>query len=729
MLDLDENLCIPYEPGLALRVRFIARDVVKLIQLFMYKTSFCWLALVFGLWLEASKDAQAHGYTDSLRVHLPTAQGDAYIDLCNELGWKYRIQRPDSSLYFIGLVRDSAQVRQTPYGLSKALSIGGLAYYYQGKYVEAFDWHTQALGVAVQSQDTLQEAHAYNNLGRIFITQGDWSRAYAYFLRARTLFEKIDDQSGLAYVYRSLSQVYEGQHEYAAALHANEEALRIRQQLQDVSGQISTLQQTADIARQMGDYDKAQRLYEQTRDLSALAEDSVRLASTFLGLAEVWLAKQDLAQAEHFAQRTHQLADQMNNPRLEASIHLLLARIALRQQRLGEGRRWLEEVSAFAEPAQDLYLQREAAFLYHEWALLRGDIALALRCYQRYVRHKDQLNDAEETKLMARAEMRLALDRKEREIADLQTQENRRCQELARERTVNGLQTATLMLSGLLIVLGWYGYRRQRQSHQAISLQHQQIETQHRQIQDQNQVLQQRNAQLSTLNQEKDHLMSVVVHDLNAPLNHIRGFSQLITYTGHLNEEQRSYLDRIEQTAQAGSRLIGDLLRVSAVGDKKPVLQPVSLHTFVEEKYRDHLPAAQAKRIDLVLELPQAPFTFETDPQYLSGILDNLLSNAIKFSEPGRRVWLRAYRSEQQWTISVRDEGPGFSKEDKDRLYRKFEKLSARPTGGESSNGLGLAIVRMLVEQLGGQISLRSEVGTGAEFEVAFPALYPLVMT
>ncbi len=676
------------------------------------------------------KGAQASTATDSLRRYLSAAQGSAYIDLCNELGWKYRIQRPDSSLYFVTLARDSAQAQPTRHGLPKALNIGGLAHHYQGKYAEAFDWHAQALRVALATKDTLQEAHAYNNLGRIFVTQGDWSRAYAHFLKARTLFEHLDDSAGQAYVYRSLSQVYQGQHEYAAALQANQKALRIRKQLQDVSGQISTLQEMAGIAREMGDYQKAQQLYEQTHDLSTLAQDSGRLADTFLGLAEIGFAQQDLARAEQFAQRTYQLASLMNNPRLIAYIHLLLARIALQKQELDQARRWLETTSAFAEPAQDLYLQREVAFLFHEWALLGGDTALALRCYQRYVRHKDQLDDAAEAKQLAQAEARLVLDRKEREIADLRTQENRQLRELARERTINGLQTATLLLSGLLIALGWHGYRRQKKDYQTTYLQSQRIEVQHQQIQAQNQQLQAQNMQLLNLNREKDHLTSMVVHDLNAPFNHIRGFSQLIAYTGVLNEEQRTYLQRIEQTAQAGRRLVGDLLHIHAISDKKPVLQSVSLRAVVEEKYHDHLAAARDKQIDLVLQLPDEPCTFETDPQYLSGILDNLLSNAIKFSEPGHRVWLRTYaRFDQQWAISVRDEGPGFTEQDKARLYRKFETLSARPTGGESSNGLGLVITKMMVEQLGGQICLHSESRVGSEFVVTFPAWQPAVTT
>ena len=106
-------------------------------------------------------------------------------------------------------------------------------------------------------------------------------------------------------------------------------------------------------------------------------------------------------------------------------------------------------------------------------------------------------------------------------------------------------------------------------------------------------------------------------------------------------------------------------------------------------------------------------------------VLDNLISNAVKFSPPGRDVRVSLTHEDESLRIAVADEGPGLTDEDKGKLFGKLERLSAKPTGGESSTGLGLYIVKTLVELHGGQVEVESEYGTGTTFTVAVPADVP----
>jgi signal transduction histidine kinase len=99
-------------------------------------------------------------------------------------------------------------------------------------------------------------------------------------------------------------------------------------------------------------------------------------------------------------------------------------------------------------------------------------------------------------------------------------------------------------------------------------------------------------------------------------------------------------------------------------------------------------------------------------------VLDNLISNAIKYSPPGREVFVRVSRSTASARIEVQDQGPGLTAEDQRKLFGKFARLSARPTGNESSTGLGLAITKRLVDAMGGRIWCESSPGQGATFFV-----------
>jgi len=102
-------------------------------------------------------------------------------------------------------------------------------------------------------------------------------------------------------------------------------------------------------------------------------------------------------------------------------------------------------------------------------------------------------------------------------------------------------------------------------------------------------------------------------------------------------------------------------------------------------------------------------------------VFDNLLSNALKFSPPGKAIYVSVRPAGGKIECKVRDEGPGFSDADKARMFRRYGRLSARPTGGEPSTGLGLSIVRKLVQLMNGDLSCDSVQGQGAAFVVRLP--------
>ena len=115
--------------------------------------------------------------------------------------------------------------------------------------------------------------------------------------------------------------------------------------------------------------------------------------------------------------------------------------------------------------------------------------------------------------------------------------------------------------------------------------------------------------------------------------------------------------------------------------------------------------------------MPEFPF----DANRMGQVIDNLLGNAIKFSPPEKDIHVRLAAKGEMARFSVTDEGPGISREERGRLFEHFQKLSPRPTGGENSSGLGLAIARRIVEEHHGNIEVESEPGSGSTFIVEIP--------
>ncbi|MCS7018981.1 MAG: ATP-binding protein [Cytophagales bacterium] len=234
-----------------------------------------------------------------------------------------------------------------------------------------------------------------------------------------------------------------------------------------------------------------------------------------------------------------------------------------------------------------------------------------------------------------------------------------------------------------------------------------------------------KNMRLEELNNEKNSLMDIVAHDLKSPLSKVVNIAQLLPVVGELNEEQRNYVNIIRKSALEGTRFIEDLLNINAIEQGQLLAitpEKISLPVFLPELLRNFRNQADAKSIRLHFQNKADDAVISTDREYLKRIMENLISNAIKFSPSGGNVYVKVKDADMHLHISVQDEGPGISQEDQKYMFKKFQRLSARPTGREGSTGLGLAIVKLLTERLGGQIVVNStESSKGAEFIVMLP--------
>jgi signal transduction histidine kinase len=131
-------------------------------------------------------------------------------------------------------------------------------------------------------------------------------------------------------------------------------------------------------------------------------------------------------------------------------------------------------------------------------------------------------------------------------------------------------------------------------------------------------------------------------------------------------------------------------------------------------------PHATAKQQTIHLQTEPTPATAILDPGVILQILENLVSNAVKYSPPGKEIFVRLKKLPNGVRVEVQDQGPGLSSEDQKKLFGKFARLSAKPTGGEHSTGLGLSIVKKMVEAMNGKVWCESEFGQGATFIVEF---------
>lgn len=235
--------------------------------------------------------------------------------------------------------------------------------------------------------------------------------------------------------------------------------------------------------------------------------------------------------------------------------------------------------------------------------------------------------------------------------------------------------------------------------------------------------LEESNRQLEDLNQEKLQLIGLVSHDLKGPFNRIFALVQLMNMSKeNLTEEQKEYLGKIQQISVDGLGMVRNLLDSRKLDESGIQLRPTSLDFahVVTSLVKHYQTLAEKKKIEIELKI-SGDTTIRADKNYLSRMVENLLSNAVKFSPENKKIDCALNRKSDTVEFSVKDEGPGISKEDQRKLFSRFQSLSAKPTAGESSTGLGLYITKSIAEKMRAEIVCESELGKGAKFSLCMP--------
>ena len=240
----------------------------------------------------------------------------------------------------------------------------------------------------------------------------------------------------------------------------------------------------------------------------------------------------------------------------------------------------------------------------------------------------------------------------------------------------------------------------------------------------QKEEIEKKNAELSRLNDLKNSFLGIAAHDIRSPVGITQMVLDSIIKGGDKLDAaaQRSLLVESAALCRHALALLNDLLDVAKIESGKIELKPISfdLASLLRETAERHGRLAAVKGTRVVAE-PPPPGDMRADPLRVRQILDNLVSNAVKFSPPESTVQIRARREAAGWRVEVEDQGPGLSEEDRKRLFQDFARLSAQPTGGEKSTGLGLAITRRMVEAHGGKIGANCPPEKGTTFYFYLP--------
>jgi len=257
----------------------------------------------------------------------------------------------------------------------------------------------------------------------------------------------------------------------------------------------------------------------------------------------------------------------------------------------------------------------------------------------------------------------------------------------------------------------------------AVILRAQELSKQNNDLQESVHKLSKSKYELEELQKQKDELFAIIIHDIKNPASLIKSLVELLTSYDLTASEQQEIINDIAQTTIKIVNLSQEVSRIMALESSRLMInfEKANLNDVVNDVFTRNRIAAQNKSITFTSSLQHDLPDCLLDPNKVDEVVENLVSNAIKFTQSGGNVKIKTYLDNESVVCEVSDNGLGLSQEDLKHTFERGARLSAKPTGGENSTGLGLWIVKKLIDAHHGRVWVKSSLGKGSSFAFSIP--------
>lgn len=608
-----------------------------------------------------------------------------------------RATKPEAALKITeGLIKNPTFRTDTARWI-RSLYIAHFIYAQYGNFEKALPLTLEQEKLAQKQNDTIALIRVLENLAYDYSNLNSIEESQKYRNKAISLARKSNYKSYvLAIIYSNYGDFYRTNYKnYTKALAYNDTALTISQ------------------------------------EIAAMPEYAFLLANR----SEVFIELERYNEALIYAQRARTIMDTLskNNfyPIDYAFANRCLGSIYRQkkeyQRSLNVLNKGLEVVNGIGGIETKANLYQELANTYEA----KGDLKAAIESYKSFKLYDDSLKAQQNKEAALALKFQFNIEKNAQEIEILNMDKELAQVTLEKQKSISYLLGIVLILIFALLLFVIRSYRLRKaninqleQQNIEIQAKNAEIEAQKSTSEIQNKLLEEKNIELDHLIQENNNLIGIVAHDLKSPLKQINGLVSIIKLEGGtLNENQLVCIDKISESSARASGLISKILDLDALEAKKSSLEilPNNLSELVLKCKEQFTNQAIKKQIQLNISGTESAFIALCDTSFVLQVFENLLSNAIKFSPLEKQIHITLSETDKYIRCAIKDEGPGVNTEDMNKLFGKFQKLSARPTAGETSNGLGLSIVKKYTNAMNGNVWCESTEGEGATFIVELP--------
>ena len=678
------------------------------------------------------------------------------INRINKLSAEFIDINPDSALYYSKIAIDKSIVLKYNKGIADGMLQEGKVYTLKSDYEKAQKNLYGAKLLYVKAKDDHGLASCYIAIGRLYYRIANYNLASSYFNQALAINKKIKNDAGIADTYHNIGMVADGIGKSTSALDNYFQSLSLDLKLNDKLSSASNYNNIGEVMKAMDIYPKSMEYYRHALKIWEAAKNVQGVSTAYQNIGEIYMLEKDYDQAIGYFIKSLKLTLSQDDKDGLSGLYNDLGLCYANKKQFDAS---LNYMAKSLKMATDYKLDADRAVAYNGYANiynqkkdyqnayryaalakkeadrlgnmgLRSTSALqlssALGGLQRYAEAyqmrmvyedlKDSLKSDENVQKLTSYNMESHFKEQQHLLAEEHARQDEQYQQKIQRQGLLSIIFFCIILGMIAVLIVYYKARRKQQKINVM------LEDRNIEVIQQKTDLNSQADKLNELNTMKDRLISILAHDLRAPLSTLRGLF------GLLEDDSISHEQFLEMIPQALKKLeyTSDFLDTllfwinSQMDNFYAATKNFTIKEIAAYEVHNYQEQAAEKGIKLIENIP-ADMTVTADPNSIRIVIRNLITNAIKFSKQDDTIRVSAnYQDGQNILLSVKDSGVGMTEKQRNKLF-KSKVDSGTGTNNESGTGMGLLFCKDLVEKSNGRIWVESEQGRGTEFFFTLP--------
>jgi signal transduction histidine kinase/Tfp pilus assembly protein PilF len=594
----------------------------------------------------------------------------------------------------------------------------GMVYNKLGDNQKSLEFYDKSLNLSLEEDNKIGLAAAYNNLALVQKTLGKFDIAIEYYQKAIKVNEYIGDKSGVARCLRNMAAAFTQIGEDDKALVLLNDALELEIELNNEQGVLKSYSKIGHIQSKLGDLNNAIKSFEKSLEVAKKADNKEQLIDSYKSLGSVHKKLENYKKALSYYKFSLDIAKEIKQLKSTAVLYYSIGDCYFRMGETSEALKCfklcvnLSEENNFVTLLEDGYLA--LARIYDKLE----DFEEAFKNQSKYIKVHEDIFSEESQERIAELQTKFETEKKEKEILQLKAE-----QQIATQRS-----HLIFTLSGFLVLLIIIAllYNRFLIRKKSIRL-----------LDQKNILLEKANNDLVDAKEkaeESDRLKTAflanVSHEIRTPMNAIIGFSGFMIDPEVSEQEKEELNELINLNSDLLLNIIDDILDISLIetNQLKIRTEVVDLNKLLEETFLllkgDKKLKDQSIDFQYTVNATNKDAVLYSDPFRIMQILMNIVGNAIKFTETGSISFgynIISVNNENKVEFKITDTGIGIDKEYHDLIFKMFYKVTANKSVLYRGTGIGLSIVKSLVNQMGGEVWLHSSIKKGSTFYFTIP--------